>query len=152
MTLAPSVWPLPYGVTIRTDYSPDHNYAIPRSQTQCWPVQLNEYQQVNIAAIHNGWIGHQAWTLRAWLSPDPSGGNVLPSAYGVRQNVHLTYAGNTWDFYAVGLPPNLIQNANTAYVINPAQIYYFNIQNISNTDDGYYCRFTFTGAGTTLVI
>ena len=152
MTLAPSVWPLPFGVSIRTDYSPDHNYSLPRSQTQCWPVQLNSYQQVIIAAIHNGWISSQAWTLRGWLSIDPGGSNILSSVYGICQNVHLTFSGNTWNFHTVEVKSNTLEKADISFIIDPNQIYYFNIQNTSNSDESYYSRFTFIGKDTRIVL
>ena len=151
MTVYPSVWPLPYGVTVRTDLSPDHNYAIPRSQTQCWPMTMGDYQQVTINAMHNGWIGNQAWVLRGWLSADPAGSNVLPAAYGARRNVHLSYHGNSWNFYVAGLPADQLASADTSYPIDPSLTYYFCIQNTANEDDSYYLRFTYQGAGATLV-
>lgn len=151
MTTYPSVWPLPYGVSIRTDYSADHNYAIPRSQTQCWPVTLGDYQQVVINAMHNGWLGHQAWVLRGWLSADPAGNNILPAAYGANQNVHLNYQGNSWNFHIANLAKDSTQPAAIEYLIDPNAIYYFNVQNTSNIDDGYYLRFTYYGNDTTLI-
>ena len=149
MTFAPSVWPLPYGVSIRTDYSSDHNYALPRSQTQCWPVQLKNALQVTIVAMQNGWMNHQAWTMRGWLSIDPNGDNILPAVYGINRNVHLSFSGNSWNFYSLGSIP---EKANVSYLIDPTQIYYFNIQNVSNEDESYYCRFTFVGKGTNIIL
>lgn len=152
MTLFPSVWPLPYGISIRTDYSSDHNYALPRSQTQCWPVQLKNSTQVTINAVQNGWVSSQAWTIRGWLSIDPNGSNILPSNYGDNRNVHLTFSGNSWTFHEVGLASNLLAKADILYIIDPTQIYYFNLQNVSNVDQTYFCRFTFSGNGATIIL
>jgi hypothetical protein len=150
MTLYPSVWPLPYGVSIREDLSPDHNYAIPRSQTQCWAVKLGDWQQVQIAAVHNGFIGNQPWTIRAWLSADPNGSNILPVALGARRAVNLSGIGNKWCFYAYRLDTALLQEADINFNIDPNHIYYFNLQNLENKDNAYYLRFTYKSHDVTL--
>ncbi len=150
MTLYPSVWPLPYGISIRTDYAEEHNYAIPRSQTQCWPVKLNEFQQVLISAVHNGLTKNQQKTLRGWLSKDPNGPNVLPAAYGVSLDIHLGLIGNTWCFHIVDLEQQNKLTADVSYIIDPAQQYYFNIQNLENKDNSYYLKFTFWKDGSTI--
>jgi len=151
MTVFPSVWPLPYGVSIRNDFSPDHNYSIPRSQTQCWAVTLGQNTQVVINSLHNGWVGNQAWTLRAWLSIDPAGNNVLPVQYGTRRNIHLNYKGNSWNFHIANLHQDQILSADTTYIIQNDITYYFCIQNTSNEDDGYFLKFTYYGLGTPFV-
>ena len=146
----PSVWPLPYGVSIREDHSPDHNYAIPRSQTQCWVVKLQNWQQVKIAAIHNGFIGNQPWTIRAWLSRDPNGENILPVVYGARRTVSLSAMGDTWCFYANGTDAAALLPATVSFGIDPTHTYYFNLQNLENKDNAYYCRFTYQSGDATL--
>lgn len=150
MTLYPSVWPLPYGISIRTDYSEEHNYAIPRSQTQCWPVKLNDFQQVLISAVHNNYYQNQQKTIRSWLSVDPNGSNVMPAIYGASLDIHLGLIGNTWCFHTVGLDASLLLPADVTYVIDPNRQYYFNMQNVENKDNSYYLKFTFWKDGSTI--
>ena len=132
------------------DYNPEHNYAVLASQTQCWPVKLGDYQQVLITAVHNGMISNQNNTIRAWLSVDPNGSNVMPPQFGTKLNVHLTTIGHSWCFYELGLPIENIATADVSYIINPTVIYYFNIQNLENKQNPYYLRFTFMKDGSTL--
>jgi hypothetical protein len=146
----PSVWPLPYGLILRDDYSPSFNYSIDRSQTQCWQIKFKEWDQVNFHAMHNGWVGHQAWTLRAWLSIDPGGSNILPSNYGPLRNVHLTYFGNSWNFHVLGFNGCLLP-ADVDFWVYPDKVYYFNIQNTSNEKDGYYLRLSYEKNGSTFI-
>jgi hypothetical protein len=148
----PSIWPLPPGVSIRNDHSTSFNYAIPRSQIQCWPILLNEFDQVTINAMHNGWLGHQAWVLRAWLSIDPAGSNILPALFGARRNIHLTYFGNSWTFYELNLSKHLINQADTVFWIYRDKPYYFNIQNTCQIDDGYYLKFSYKNNCNTLIV
>jgi hypothetical protein len=150
MTLYPSVWPLPYGISIRTDYEEQHNYAIPRSQTQCWPVKLDDFQQVLITAVHNTYVQNQQNTLRAWLSIDPNGSNVLPAAYGVNLNIHLGLIGNSWCFHIVNIDNAHVLPANVTYIIEQTKQYYFNVQNVENKDNSYYLKFTFAKDGATI--
>jgi len=150
MTLYPSVWPLPFGVTIMEDRNPEHNYVVPPSQVQCWPVKLGDYQQVLITAVHNGMIGNQNNTIRAWLSVDPNGSNVIPPQFGTRLEIHLTTIGRSWCFYEVGLQPENMAKAEVSYIIDPKTIYYFNIQNLENKGNPYYLRFTFMRDGSTI--
>lgn len=150
MTVYPSVWPLPYGVSIRTDYSEQHNYSIPRSQTQCWPVKLNDFQQVLISAVHNNYTKNQQKTVRAWLSVDPNGSNILPAAYGARLDIHLGLIGNSWCFHIVDLDKSQVLPADVTYVIDPNKQYYFNLQNLENKDNSYYLKFTFSKDGSTI--
>ena len=148
----PNVWPLPYGTILRNDHSTDYNYAIERSQIQCWPVTLDCWDQVTLNAIHNGWIGHQAWVLRAWMSNEPGGSNILPALFGARRNIHLGYFGNSWTFHALNLPKEFITPANVEFWIYREKTYYFNIQNTSNISDGYYLMFTYKNNCDSLVI
>jgi hypothetical protein len=150
MTVYPSVWPLPYGISIRSDYSEEHNYAIPRSQTQCWPVKLNDFQQVQIMAVHNTYVQNQQKTIRAWLSVDPNGRNILPSIYGASLNIHLGLIGNSWCFHTVDIEQSQILPADVKYIIDPNQQYYFNLQNVENKDNSYYLKFTFAKDGSTI--
>jgi hypothetical protein len=144
MTLYPTVWPLPYGTTIKTDYSPEHNYELPRSQTQCWEIKLDTWEQVHITSVHNGFLGNQSHTIRAWLSEDPSGTNVIPPLTTITGNVKLGGIGNTWTFYRRGLDKNLITPADCVFAIDPGVLYYFNFQNLENKDNSYFVRFTFS--------
>lgn len=150
MTLYPSVWPLPYGITIPSEYSPEHNYAIPRSQTQCWKVVLGDWDQVQMAAVHNSSIGNQTSTIRAWMGADPNGASIIPPLSTVPTNVHLTVLGYTWVFYKAGMDLSQLEPSNVKYVIDPAHIYYFNVQNCENKDNSYYLRFTFKRGDATL--
>lgn len=150
MTVYPSVWPLPYGVSIRTDYSEEHNYAIPRSQTQCWPVKLNEFQQVQIMAVHNTYTQNQQKTIRAWLSVDPNGRNILPAPYGANLNIHLGLIGNSWCFHVINMDQLQVLPADVTYTIDPDRQYYFNLQNVENKDNSYYLKFTFAKYGSTI--
>ena len=138
----PSVWPLPPNIILRDDYSPTFNYSIDRSQTQCWQVKLHESNQVFIKCMHNGWVGHQAWSLRAWLSLDPGGSNILPATFGTRRDVHLTYFGNSWNFYKLGFVGRR-PYANVEFWVYPDTFYYFNIANSSNEKDGYFFEITY---------
>jgi hypothetical protein len=146
----PGVWPLPYNVILRNDYSPTFNYSIDRSQTQCWQIKLCDYDQVNISSMHNGWVGHQAWSLRGWLSTDPGGSNILPANFGTRRNVHLTYFGNSWTFYILNFNGCILQ-ADTKFWIYKDIPYYFNIQNCSNEKDGYFLKITYEKNGDTFI-
>jgi len=150
MTVYPSVWPLPYGISIRTDYAEQHNYAIPRSQTQCWPVKLDDFQQVLITAVHNGITQNQQNTIKAWLSVDPNGPNVMPAVYGTSLDIHLGLIGNSWCFHIVDLEPSQIAVAAVSYIINPTTQYYFNLRNLENKDNSYYLKFTFMRDGSTI--
>ena len=125
----PSIWPLPYGVIIRNDHNKEYNYAIKGSQTQCWPIMLKEFDQVTLNALHNGWLGHQAWVLRAWMSVEPGGSNILPALFGTRRNVHLGYFGNSWTFHVPELPHCDQEHSDTNFWIYRDKQYYFNIQN-----------------------
>ena len=139
----PNVWPLPYGTIIRNDHNTEFNYSIERNQIQCWPIKLECWDQVTLNALHNGWLGHQAGTLTAWMSDQPGGQNILPALFGTRRNVHLGYVGNSWTFYRLGLPCEFIEKADTEFWIYPDRTYYFNVKNISNISDGYYLRFLY---------
>lgn len=150
MKTYPSVWPLPFGVTIQDEYQPEHNYALPRSQTHCWTVNLVDFQQVKIVAVHNGIIGNQQNTIKAWLSIDPNGSSILPVVYGTLCNIHLGLIGNSWCYYTPGLDPSLVAEAEVQYVIDPTLTYYFNLQNLENKDNSYYLKFTFMKDGDTI--
>lgn len=145
--LYPNVWPLPYGVTIRTDYSPEHNYLITKSQTQCWKVELEEYQQVYITAVWNGLVGNQTGTIRCWMSQSPNGPDILPVVFGNQLNVRLSTLGRSWSFYEQNIDSNLIVKADIMYPIYAKQIYYFNVKNLENKNNSYYLRFTFIKDG-----
>lgn len=145
--LYPNVWPLPYGVTIPTVRNPEHNYSIPRSQTQCWQVKLDLYDQVYITAVWNGLVSNQTGTIRCWMSSYPNGPDVLPVSYGNKLNAHLSTMGRSWCFYKQGIDVASLQPADIAYPIYADKIYYFNVQNLENKDNSYYLRFTFIGDG-----
>lgn len=150
MTLYPTVWPLPYGVTIRTDYSPEHNYSIPQSQTQCWPIKLDKWNNVLINCVHNSFTSNQAYSIKAWLGADPNGSNVVPPVTGLPTNIHLNGIGNSWCFYVAGTPTDTLPRADIRYIIDPDWIYYFMFQNCENKNNAYYARFTFSGYGSTM--
>lgn len=150
MTLYPSVWPLPYGVTIPKEHNPEHNYSIPRSQTQCWEVIMGDWQQVRIVVSHNNLIGNQNLTIRAWMSIDPNGPSIIPPLSVIPSTVHVTTIGTSWTFYKTIVDPSMVEQSDIVYPIGPASIHYFNIQNCENRDNGYYLRFTFIADGATL--
>ena len=144
-TILPTTQP---GVNIRQDYSPTHNYTVAASQTDCWPMRLTpDWQQVVITANQNSFWSQQQATLLAWLSVNPNGINVMPPQMGV-VNVRLNGLGINWCFYAIGLSPNLIKPADLRMTIDPNQLgdgdipaYWFNLQNLDNTQNAYYLQF-----------
>jgi len=143
MNTFPSVWPLPYGINIRKDYSEEHNYFIARSQTDCWPLQLNDYDQVRVSSVFNGWEGTLPNTIKAWLGYDPNGGNIIPPLSTYPSQVHLGKIGNTWLFYKNKPNYNKCEKANIEWMIDPSHLYYFNLQNLENKDNAYYLKFEF---------
>lgn len=150
MTLYPSVWPLPYGITIPKERSPEYTYSIPRSQTQCWEVIMADWQQVRITAVHNSIIGNQNLTIRAWMSIDPNGPSIIQPISVIPSTVNLTVIGTSWTFYKTDINPEIIEKSDIVYPIDNGPIHYFNIQNCENKDNSYYLRFTFMRDGTTL--
>lgn len=138
----------PFGVNIRTDYSPTHNYAIPLMQTDCWPVRLQpSWQQVVISAVQmNAW-GQQQGSLLAWLSINPNGINYIPPQ--IRSgSVHLQLVGVTWCFYDENIDPGLIKPAALQFPIKVGQLgdgdipaYWFNMQNLDGKENAYYLQF-----------
>ena len=148
------------GVNIRTDYSTTFNYAIPLMQTDCWPVQLTPpniqpWQQVVINSQQNTFWSQQQGTLRAWLSLNPNGINVIPSVIRTR-TVHLQGIGSSWCFYADTLPLDQVNPAQIQFAVPPNPQgdggnmgYFFNIQNLDGQENAYYLRFEFSGHGGT---
>lgn len=153
----------PYGVNIRTDYSATYNYAIPLMQTDCWPMQLQmpnllPWQQVVIISQQNSFWSQQQGTMRAWLSINPNGINVIPSVIRNR-TVNLQGIGTSWCFYDVNLPQDQIKPAQLQFGIDlnvqgdgGNQGYFFNIQNLSGQENAYYLRFEYSGHGGTYII
>ena len=149
----PNVWPLPYGINLRLDNTIEHNYAIKRSQTDCWQIRLHEYDMVFIHAMQTGWIDHQTFVLRAWLSDEPAGQNIIPVKYNMGLNIHLSAIANTWLFYKSNLDfIDYEHHIGTKFGICKHKIYYFNIQNTSNIDDGYFLKFSYDGPCGKLII
>ena len=138
---------VPPGVNIRTDYSPTNNYAIPQSQTDCWPTRLAPlWQQVVITALQNTYWSQQQGTMRAWLSINPNGINVLPALFENR-SVRLGALGNSWCFYSDQLQASQAKEAQIQFPVNPTQLgdgdipaYWFNIQNLDNKENAYYLQ------------
>lgn len=156
-------YPLPVtppGVNIRTDYSPTFNYAIPLMQTDCWPVRFtwqgqgHPWQQVLITSRQNTYWSQQQGTMRAWLSLDPNGINILPISSFRTRDIHLGDLGNNWCFYDVYEPPLQIQPAQIQFGISPNARgdgdipgYWFNIQNLDGKENAYYLRMDYFGYG-----
>lgn len=143
MTLYPTVWPLPFGVTIPETHSPDHYYSIPKSQTQCWPVKLGEFKQVYIVGMHSGIEGNQYNTIIGWMSIDPNGTSIIPPLSVIPYTVHFGTIGNSWCFHVDGHTPVLEKPADITWLVDPDQIYYFNVKNLENKNNSYYLRFTY---------
>lgn len=145
----------PFGVNIRTDYSPTNSYAIPLMQTDCWPVRLKpSWQQVVISAVQNNAWNQQQGSLLAWLSVNPNGINVVPPQMGVN-SIHLQLMGATWCFYDENLPLALVKPAAIAMPINVDAVgdgdipaYWFNVKNLDGKENAYYLQFTYYGLGT----
>lgn len=144
----------PFGVNIRTDYSPTHNYAIPLMQTDCWPVRLKpSWQQVVISAVQNNAWNQQQGSLLAWLSVNPNGINVIPPQ--IRGGtVHLQLMGVTWCFYDETLDQSLVRKAALQMPINVNALgdgdipaYWFNVQNLDGKENAYYLQFHYYGLG-----
>jgi hypothetical protein len=124
-------------------------------QTDCWPVNLAaDWDQVVITGTQNRYWAQQQGTLRAWLSINPNGINILPVQNFRNRDVHLGALGNTWCFYRQDLAKQFIQPAQISFPVNPTQLgdgdipaYWFMIQNLDGMENAYYLQFAFHGRG-----
>ena len=108
---------------------------------------LPDWQQVVITANQNSFWSQQQGTMLAWLSIDPNGINVIPPGLAGNR-VNLNGLGNTWCYYDQQLPLQQVKQAQARMPINVNQLgsgdipaYWFNIQNIDNTQNAYYLQF-----------
>ena len=154
-------YPLPLtppGVNIRQDYSVTHQYTIPQSQTDCWPMRLlPDWQQVVISANQSTFWSQQQGTMLAWLSINPNGINVIPPGLaGIR--VNLNGLGNTWCFYNDQLALDQVKPAQASMPINVNQLgdgnipaYWFNVSNIDNKQNAYFLQFEYYNQYTSFI-
>jgi hypothetical protein len=84
--------------------------------------------------------------MRAWLSINPNGINVLPALFENR-SVRLGALGNSWCFYSDQLQASQAKEAQIQFPVNPTQLgdgdipaYWFNIQNLDNKENAYYLQ------------
>jgi hypothetical protein len=89
---------------------------------------------------------------RSWASTQPGGRSMTSSPFQSQQSVNLPPNGIKWNFWLIDLQGSIVlDQTNINHWINSTDTYWMNVQNLQNRDSYFYCRFTYEGAGITIV-
>jgi len=145
---------LPQGAYIITRYSPTYQYNLPQATTYCFPFKLTgQMQQVAVnAAMTTPFENVFIPGLRSWASAEPAGISITMTNQA-QQSLTLPPTGVVWDFWDVNLQGQiqLVPNNINGWIF-PDQLYWFNIQNVQNRPNSFYCRFNFLGPNINILI
>lgn len=141
---------LPQGAYIVTRFDPTYQYNLPQSTTYCFPFKLTgAMQQVVInAAMTTPFENVFIPGVRSWASLEPAGISISATPLQSQQTLTLPPTGVIWDFWDVNLQGTVeLVPSNVNSWIQPGQLYWFNVQNVQNRPNSFYCRFNFLGSG-----
>jgi hypothetical protein len=91
--------------------------------------------------------------VRSWASAEPSGISLTNSPLQSQQTITLSPTGAVWDFWDISLQKSIdLAPSNVNTWINHNQLYWFNVQNVQNRPNSFYCRFNFLGPNLNILI
>lgn len=138
---------LPQGAYIVTQFSKTFDYNLPQSTTYCFPFKLTgPIQQIAInAAMTTPFENVFIPGIRSWASRQPAGISITMTLQS-QQTLTLPPTGVVWDFWDVNLQGQItLTPSNVNGWINHNELYWFNVQNVQNRPNSFYCRFNFLG-------
>ena len=91
--------------------------------------------------------------VRSWASTEPAGISISTTPLQSQQTLTLSPIGVIWDFWDINFQ-NAIELApsNINSWIQPGQLYWFNVQNLQNRPNSFYCRFNFLGSNINILM
>lgn len=146
---------LPQGAYIVTRFDPTYQYSLPQSTTYCFPFKLtgNMQQIVVNAAMTTPFENVFIPGVRSWASLEPAGISISASPLQSQQTLTLPPTGVIWDFWSSALNGQIVLAPNNVNSwINPNTLYWFNVQNVQNRPNSFYCRFNFLGPNINIII
>lgn len=139
---------LPQGAYIITKFDPTYQYNLPQSTTFCFPFKLTgPMQQVTVnAAMTTLFENVFIPGLKSWASIEPAGISITNTPLQSQQTLTLPPTGVIWNFWDVARQAHIeLPPSNVNSWIKHGQLYWFNVQNIQNRPNSFYCRFNFIG-------
>jgi hypothetical protein len=83
--------------------------------------------------------------VRSWASNEPAGISITMVLQS-QQTLTLPPTGAIWNFWDINLQGQLqLPPSNINGWILPDKLYWFNVQNLQNRPNSFYCRFNFLG-------
>lgn len=142
-------WPPLDGINIVDTPSPDDMYQIPRSQTAVFRFRLDGYDAVQIAASQTTFYDSQQCTICAWASEEINGRSITMVPNSNLGRIKLQGEGFHWRFYDIGVdprslrPPPDLATPDLLQWIRRDREYWMCFQNLQNSENGLYVRFTY---------
>lgn len=144
---------LPMGASIITEFNKEHTYVLPQSAILCFPfiMKTNYYQVVADLANTTPFESCFVPGSRAWPSIDPAGQSITNSPNSSLSSVNLMPNGNTWNFWLIDLHNHPLIPTAINHQIQSNTTYWINVQNLTNKESYFFCRFTYYGSGKKII-